>query len=166
MFKSIIWSINRQEFENLVKNSDSIGQILKFFGLENKGGNSKTVQRRANYENIDISHIKLGINSNKGRKFGPRKTADEIFVENSTSKRNNIKNRIIKYDIIPYFCNICGIKDMWNNKKLVLQLDHINGNNKDNRINNLRFLCPNCHSQTTTFSGKKNIKFLELDSNQ
>ena len=49
---------------------------------------------------------------------------------------------------------MCGNNGTWNGKKLVLQLDHINGNNKDQRLMNLRFLCPNCHAQTDTFCGK------------
>jgi hypothetical protein len=55
-------------------------------------------------------------------------------------------------------CAICGISDEWNGKKLMLQMDHINGVNTDHRLENLRFVCPNCHSQTDTFSNKRGVK--------
>ena len=55
-----------------------------------------------------------------------------------------------------YECDICKIGPIWNTLPLVLELDHINGNKRDNRLINLRFLCPNCHSQTPTFRGRKN----------
>ena len=60
---------------------------------------------------------------------------------------------IIKDDLITYKCGECEISE-WNNKKLALHLDHINGKNSDHRLDNLRFLCPNCHSQTETYTGK------------
>ena len=61
------------------------------------------------------------------------------------------------YKLIEYKCKECGIENLWNNKPISLQLDHINGIKTDNRLENLRFLCPNCHSQTETF-GSKNIR--------
>ncbi len=67
--------------------------------------------------------------------------------------RASVRKTIIKNNLIPYECNECGISD-WNGKKLSLHLDHINGKNGDHRIENLRFLCPNCHSQTETYTGK------------
>ena len=76
-------------------------------------------------------------------------------IENSTSSRASVKNRIIKEKIIEYKCKDCNNNGEWNGKKLVLQLEHINGINNDNRLSNLCFLCPNCHTQTTTYSGKK-----------
>ena len=66
-----------------------------------------------------------------------------------------LKKKIIEFNIIPYKCIECGIENQWNNKFISLQLDHKNGNSTDWRLDNLRFLCPNCHSQTDTYSGKK-----------
>ena len=65
---------------------------------------------------------------------------------------------IIKRNLLEYKCSCCGIGDTWNEKKLVLQLDHINGVNNDHRLENLRFVCPNCHSQTSTYKGKNKGK--------
>jgi len=67
--------------------------------------------------------------------------------------RASVRKRIIKENLLPYKCNECGISE-WKDQKLSLHLDHINGMNGDNRIENLRFLCPNCHSLTETYTGK------------
>lgn len=79
----------------------------------------------------------------------------DLFKENSNHGRQNLKERIIKQNLIEYKCDICNLGSHWNNQKLTLQLDHKNGIHNDNRLENLRFLCPNCHSQTNTFAGKK-----------
>ena len=80
---------------------------------------------------------------------------EDILVENSTyTNRTALKERLIKEKILEYKCAICGNEGIWNGNPLTLQLDHINGINNDHRIKNLRFLCPNCHSQTETFSGR------------
>jgi len=79
---------------------------------------------------------------------------EDILVENSSYARHNLKRRILQENLIEYKCSCCGIKDTWNEKKLVLQLDHINGVNNDHRLKNLRFLCPNCHSQQDTYAAK------------
>ncbi|GJQ43682.1 MAG: hypothetical protein JETCAE03_31800 [Ignavibacteriaceae bacterium] len=80
---------------------------------------------------------------------------DEIFVENSRLARFYIKKLIIQQNLLEYKCRDCGLIDEWNGKKLVLELEHINGKNKDYRLENLTFLCPNCHSQTDGFRGRK-----------
>jgi 5-methylcytosine-specific restriction endonuclease McrA len=64
-----------------------------------------------------------------------------------------VKGRIVKGNLLDYKCSKCSIED-WCGETIVLDLDHINGNNKDNRLSNLRFLCPNCHSQTDTYKGR------------
>jgi 5-methylcytosine-specific restriction endonuclease McrA len=81
-------------------------------------------------------------------------TNDEVFIHDSTYPRHRLKQRIIEQKLIPYECSSCSNDGLWQNKKLVLQLDHINGVNNDNRMENLRFLCPNCHSQEETYAAK------------
>jgi len=69
------------------------------------------------------------------------------------ANRASVRRVIIKDGLLPYECSECDISE-WNDKKLALHLDHINGKNGDHRLENLRFLCPNCHSQTDTYTGK------------
>ena len=152
------WLMPKNELEKLTKNSERLGDILKVFNLENKGGNVNTLKRRLNEEGIDYSHIKLGLDANKGRTFDIKPLdKDELFRENSPHSRLTVKRRIIAEHLIPYKCSICGFEGKWNGKDLVLILDHINGISNDHRLENLRFLCPNCNSQQETFAGRNNI---------
>jgi uncharacterized protein YktA (UPF0223 family) len=153
--RSIIWKIPLEEFKKIVKKSSTISQILRNFNFENKGNNYKTVKARCNEENIDLSHIKLGMNSNLGRKFNVTKTPiEDILVEDSNYNRYNLKRRLVEEGILEYKCVKCGCDGNWLGEKLVLQLEHKNGKSKDNRIENICFLCPNCHSQTLTYCGR------------
>lgn len=79
---------------------------------------------------------------------------DEAFIENSTIARHHVKKRIIKQNLIEYKCEDCGNDGNWNGNILILQLEHKNGISNDNRIENLGFLCPNCHTQTKTYAAK------------
>ena len=89
-----------------------------------------------------------------------RKSADPeaILIPNSRVGRGCLKKYLIKHNLIPYKCQQCGGGDSWEGKPLVLVIDHINGIRNDNRIENLRFLCPNCNSQMDTFCGKNTRK--------
>lgn len=109
-------------------------------------------------DNIDLN------NFNQNNKIYRSQTSvhgelplNEILIENSTyTNMNCLKKRLIKENLVKYECALCGNTGVWNNRKLVLQIDHINGKHNDHRLKNLRFLCPNCHSQTDTYSGKNN----------
>lgn len=79
---------------------------------------------------------------------------EESFIENSPTTRSVIRKYIIRHNLIPYICEKCGNNGNWQGTILTLQLDHRNGINNDHRLENLRWLCPNCHSQTDTFTGK------------
>ncbi len=154
--RSPIWNMPSDDFKKLVSCSNTLSDILKVFGLLHKGGNCRTLKNRIKEENIDISHIKLGRGSNAGRRFKPKKSLEEMFCVNSTTKRSVLKHKLIKHQILEYKCYgyNCKVKDRWNNKPITLHLEHINGISNDNRIENLTFLCPNCHSQTDTYAGK------------
>lgn len=82
---------------------------------------------------------------------------EEILIKDSKySNRQSLKKKLIKFSLMEDVCAVCGCPPIWNGKPLVLQLDHINGVGDDNRIENLRIICPNCHTQTDTFCTKNN----------
>lgn len=155
MRKSKVYDLTDDEFVELIKNSYNFSDVCKQLGLSINGSNGRNqIKKRCEQLNIDYSHFLL----NKKRapdNSHPKYSLEEILVENSTySNRTSLKRRIINANLIPYECALCKNTGEWLGNPLSLQIDHINGINNDNRLENLRFLCPNCHSQTDTFSGK------------
>jgi hypothetical protein len=156
---SQFWLIPRENLAAITKNSSSIAEIIRKCEMISTGGSYKTVKERLSEEGIDYSHISLGIDSNKNRNFFRKKIPlEKILVKGSQYSTTKLKNRLVTELGWEEKCLDCGNRGTWQKKKLVLQLDHINGDSRDNRIENLRFLCPNCHSQTETFSGKSKLK--------
>ena len=101
--------------------------------------------------------LKGSIPWNKGKKVGKhptRRLDSEVFVENSDYARHLIKQRIIEGEMIDYHCQCCGLGPEWNGNPMPLILDHINGINNDNRLENLRFVCSNCDSQLDTYKSR------------
>lgn len=85
---------------------------------------------------------------------------EEILVENSKfSNRGQIKRKLFEAGMMENVCSSCGLGPEWNGKPITLQLDHINGVGDDHRIENLRILCPNCHTQTDSFAGRNLKKY-------
>jgi len=158
---SPIWIISKEDLTKIVKNNDTLSGILRELKRDpsNSGGRFRSLKKRLNEDNIDYSHIKLGNFANKGKKF-PSKAIplEEVMVENSTYSRKTLKKRLLKNGMLKNECSICGQEPIYNGKKLVMVLDHINGVRNDNREENLRLLCPNCNSQQNTFAGRNNKK--------
>ncbi len=159
--KSKIDLIEKKEFKSIVEKSNSISDVLAFVGYKNKSGAAHNkVKERIEREKISTSHM-ISLNSYKKNRNGATKIPiEEILIENSTyTNLNRLKIRIVNEKILKYECFECGNEGMWNEKKLSLHLDHKNGINNDHRIENLRFLCPNCHSQTETYNGKNQGRY-------
>lgn len=128
-----------------VRSSKSIKEVLRKLGMANSR-NYSTIRKVINKHNLDTSHFK---------KPGGLKpiSNEDVFKNGSTFNTYRLKERIIKQNLIPYVCAKCGLGGVWCDEQLSLQIDHINGIRNDNRLENLRFLCPNCHSQTETYGG-------------
>lgn len=142
------------ELNKLLNKSESLRDFIKMVDYDSSGGQVYIFIR----SKLKERNIKIPIFKNKQHKFRKKKTNEEIFVKDSKFSRNHLKRRIIKENLIEYKCSECGLEDEWNGKKLSLQLEHKNGINNDNRLENLTFLCPNCHSQTETYAGKSRKK--------
>lgn len=156
---SIIWKMPEEDFINLIKTSQTMSQVLRYFGMENKGSNYQTCKSRIKYLNLDTSHFLGRIESYKFHRCVTKEEFLNRLINNSSNKRSDVKRFLIKFNLIPYICSNCDNKGEWNGKKLSLQLEHKNGTSNDDRLENLEFLCPNCHSQTDTFAGKSQKKY-------
>lgn len=154
MRKSKVYEMPDEEFRKFIAEHNSWCSCARDLGMSIYGSNSKyQLSKRCQELNCDVSHF--GSQTYNAQIASTKYTLEEILVENSSYKNiAKMKERILKAGCMEYVCAICGNKGEWNGKKLVLQLDHINGNHSDHRLENLRFLCPNCHSQTETYSGK------------
>jgi hypothetical protein len=153
---SKIWQIPQEEFKQIIKDSHSIGEATEKCGIINKGRNYQTIHRRIKIENIDCGHFVSNFDKISRRGKGSLIPLEKVMVENSNYSRKSLKKRLLKLGMLENNCSLCGISPIWNKINLVMILDHINGIFNDNRIENLRLICPNCNSQLDTHCGKRN----------
>lgn len=159
------YSVYTKEWlEELCKNSDSYAEVLKQTGRAQSGGNQSYLKKKIQEFDVDVSHFTgQGWRKNKTKENDIRLIGksqyniEEIFIINSDVNRKLIRAYILRYNLLEYQCKMCGNIGQWLNQTIALHLDHINGIPTDNRIENLRWLCPNCHATTNTY-GAKNIK--------
>ncbi len=149
------WS--NEEFIEVIKQSITISEVLRHFGCPtNQGHYNRAFHKSVDELQIDISHLIEGARS-KLQNLN-KKSLDELLIQGVFRNTTDLKNRLIKDGVLINQCYNCNMQPIWDGKELKLHLDHINGDNTDNRIKNLRLLCPNCHSQTDTYCGAKKKK--------
>ena len=147
------------ELQEFLDKSNSIQGFMSQIGYKSiAGSNAQTAHFIINTYNLDLSQMEINKKDAISQRAKKRQKNIEdyqnLFVKNSTMKRNTIRKVIIKNNLIPYICSFCGNNGEWLNSTIALELDHKNGVNNDNRLENLRWLCPNCHAITDTYCGK------------
>ena len=160
----VIWTIGKEELQTILNESSTIKEVIHKIGMNmpvQQGMNYRRMKQRIKEDNLDLTRFNENYSKHRkklsklcGRKS--KKPDENCFCENSSCERGSLKGRILENNLLPNKCSLCGISSIWNGKPLSLELDHINQINNDNRIENLRFLCPNCHSQITNEHRRKN----------
>lgn len=139
-----------EEFAKIVQESETYMQISNKLGYSSIAGDSfRAIKKRIEELHLNVSHLR------KNSEAPTKRDVDNIFIKNSTAAQSTLRRWYIKGNYTPYICSICGMKPEWQGKPLTLILDHINGENHDDRLENLRWVCPNCNQQLPTTGYKK-----------
>ena len=148
----------KDEYELAVKNSQSIAEVCRYLGIKPNGGNYRIIHKAINKYALDTQHF-TGQGWNKDLKFKPftEQPINEILVKGSQYQSFKLKRRLLSSGFKQTVCESCNLT-MWQGRPIPLELHHINGDNTDNRLENLMLLCPNCHALTDHYRGKNKKK--------
>ena len=141
--------------------SKTYTEVMRRLGLGISCGNWRTIKYAIERLHLDTSHM-------TGKAHGTtlpknKRSLDDVMVKGSTYNTGHLKKRLIQNGTLKNECCICGQQPKWMDKPLAMVIDHINGISNDNRVENLRLLCPNCNSQQVTFSrGTRGFKMQSL----
>ena len=149
MGKNIYENYTEKEVEKIIKNSISWKDFARKLGYSNSPSGDTIKMLKKKTEKFDTSHF----SADKIEKVV--RNEDNIFIENSTASQSTLRKWYFRGDYSKYECAICHQQPFWNEKELTLILDHINGKNNDDRLENLRWVCPNCNQQLDT-TGSRN----------
>lgn len=157
--KPIIQTISKKELEKMVQSSLTMRQVLEKLGLNQKNPWYATnLKHRLKSDNISTGHFNpVLVRTAKLRELNKKRRYDITtkFVKGEFLQNNAwFKKRLVKEGYMEDLCVKCGIGPEWEGDPLTLHLDHIDGDNTNNLLENLRILCPNCHSQTSTWCGR------------
>lgn len=146
--------INVEDFKKFVEESHTYADVCRKIGWKPQGGNYRYVKKYIKELNLNTTHFTMKGKINNGVKHN-EKNLEEYLTTDSYIKADRLKWKLFSSGLKQYKCEKCG-NTHWNDGQISLQLHHINGDNTDNRLENLQILCPNCHSQTDNFCGANN----------
>ncbi|MER6248065.1 HNH endonuclease signature motif containing protein [Streptomyces griseorubiginosus] len=148
----------RDILQPVVAASTSVNDVLRRLGLDVVGGHHTNISRRIRAYGIDTSHFAPVVRTERQRYNQRRRTAEEILVEDISPDARRVPSSRLKRAMselgVEECCAMCGIEGVWLGEPLALEVDHIDGNWRNNRVENLRLLCPNCHSTTDSYRGR------------
>ena len=144
---------SRKFISDIINNSRSKRECLLKLGLKPYGGNYRVLDKYIEFYKISCKHF-LGQGWNVGNSPADIKPIEKYFNNEIPITSYKLKKRLLKEGIKDYLCECCNLR-VWNNNVIPLELHHINGNNKDNRLSNLMLLCPNCHALTNNYRNRK-----------
>ena len=144
-----------EDLEAAVRASKSYRNVLKLLGLIPAGGNYVQVQYRIRVLGLDTAHF-TGMGWNRGTRYhtSARPSIKSLLVAGDRTQSYKLKKRLFEEGFKTPECELCGWAERSADGRIPVELDHINGNHYDNRLENLRILCPNCHSLQPTHRGK------------
>jgi|SRR5215203_3354281 len=152
-------SYTKEVLEAAAAESASIAGVLRALEIPLSGGMHAHISKKLKRLGIDTSHF-LGQGHRRGERSPRRLGADQILVvrpRGSNRAKPSVLRRALREIGVPFCCAECGLADEWRGKPLTLHVDHIDGNYEDCRRENLRFLCPNCHTQTPSWAGRNKV---------
>ncbi|MFE1956945.1 HNH endonuclease signature motif containing protein [Streptomyces sp. NPDC059479] len=148
----------KEILESAVAASTNMYEVLRRLGVELVGGQHTHISRRVKALGIDTSHFTPQVRTKNMRDNRRRRSAEEILVEDNSAQARRTPSSRLKRALLELGveerCALCGCEAMWQGHPLPLEVDHIDSNWRNNRIENLRILCPNCHSTTDTYRGR------------
>ena len=149
MANSLLDSYSVEELQKIASVSNSWRDYARKLGYNSNSSDLKNqIQKKVEENNIDVQHFKsVGIKAIE-------RNEENIFIKNSTAHQATLRRWYLKGQYTEYKCSICGQEPEWQSKPLTLILDHINGANTDDRLENLRWVCPNCNMQLETTNGR------------
>lgn len=145
-----------EQLKAAIKTTTSMRQVLIKVNVAPYGGNYDVLRKAIKYFDLDVSHF-VGQAWNKGKTLSPKVSIEQYLNNELPIQSYKLKRRLLKEKIFTAKCFNCDSSE-WLDEPIPLELDHINGDNKDNHLLNLRLLCPNCHALTPTYRSKNRNK--------